>query len=113
MNFEINKFYKTKGGRKVRIICIDGPGVYPIAGYITEPDDESLQCWTIEGNFSRDSIIGNLLDLSEEWTEPKKKIKKWLWVDSSGILSSEFFGESIPPLFGWIKLLWSETEFEE
>lgn len=45
------------------------------------------------------------------WHEPKKKVKKWLWVNAVYGLHGSF--HSSQPCNGSIKLLWSETEFEE
>lgn len=56
------------------------------------------------------------------YTEPKKKVVKWLWVNSAGyifsgpnhFLSEKEAAEDLSMEYlGWKKLEWSATEFDE
>lgn len=40
---------RTKDGRAVRVLCTDGPGVYPVVGIVTGED--APEQWTIGGKF--------------------------------------------------------------
>ncbi len=53
-------------------------------------------------------------DFSNEWSlfvEPKQKVKRWLWANEDGDICLQMYVDA-PKLYS-IKLLWSETEFEE
>lgn len=53
------------------------------------------------------------------WQEPKKKVKRWLWCNQHGEISSTMYSAEETSIFGAIcesfpiKLLWSETEVDE
>ena len=66
---------RTKGEKTpVRIVCTDGPGDYPVVGFIGESD--TAEQWTIIGRyFSEDT---NDDDLENIPLEPKRiKIERW------------------------------------
>lgn len=47
---EMNKQYQTRDGRAVRLLCVDGPGDFPVVGIINpEGDEHIINCWTWEG----------------------------------------------------------------
>lgn len=52
---EMNKEYRTRDGRAVRILCIDcqsGKADYPVVGLIREPDGlEAVGRWGADGSF--------------------------------------------------------------
>jgi hypothetical protein len=55
-------------------------------------------------------------DLDKEWqlyTEPKVPIKRWLWVDKYSHIVSDFLYLEGELPNNWIKLIWSETEFDK
>jgi len=67
-------YYKTRDGRKARVLCVDAPGDFPCVGYVLEFDnlDISVKSWHKNGVFN--SSQGTLKsDLIEPWTEPKPK----------------------------------------
>lgn len=53
--------------------------------------------------------------LWSEWHPPKKKIKRWLWAAKDGSCMTNLLSEQEAERMKahTIKLLWSETEFEE
>lgn len=56
MKIDINKKYKTKDGREVRIYSANAGGTYPVHGAVldeySEYDDWVLYSWTINGQYS-------------------------------------------------------------
>lgn len=49
MKISMDKKYRTRDGRDVRLLCVDGPEEYPVIG-ITD-GSQSPCSWTIEGNW--------------------------------------------------------------
>lgn len=64
---------RTKDGRAVRVLCTDGPGYYPVAGYI-EGDIEP-QTWALDGEF----LLGGTGHLNLE--NIPQRIKREYWVN--------------------------------
>lgn len=67
MKIEIGKFYKTRGGNKVRIYAMDGAGAFPIHGAILNAGDWVFYSWAANGfntNLEGDSTPR---DLVSEW----------------------------------------------
>lgn len=62
-------YYKTRDGRKARVLCVDAPGNYPCVGYIVENGNVATVSWLADGSFR----YYDGLDLIEPWTEPKPK----------------------------------------
>jgi hypothetical protein len=53
MKIELNKKYKTRDGRPVRIFCVDMNASYPVAGCIMNKNGtEELCSWTADGKFT-------------------------------------------------------------
>lgn len=78
MKIEMGKKYTTRDGRPVRILCVDGPEPWPVAGYIKghlEP-----QCWRDSGNHSSRDIYPER-DLIEAKPEP---VVEWVVLDAEG-----------------------------
>jgi len=47
---EMGKKYQTRGGRAVRILCVDMRGQYPVSGAVSSsPDNEFVSEWTADG----------------------------------------------------------------
>lgn len=73
MKIEAGKTYKTREGRKVRVICTDAKHpAYPVIGLMSDGDKESVETFTLDGKFQ---LGGNdsaeyYNDLAEEWREP-------------------------------------------
>lgn len=78
MKIEVGKYYKTRGGRKVRIYAVDGECLYSVHGALFEADNKGWICcvWTEEGR-----LISNTeadYDIVSEWTEPKPRLYAYL-----------------------------------
>lgn len=79
MKIELNKFYRTRDGRKARVICVDAKGCCPIIALVTcDKCIEELILFTDDGRFF---LLGadDFRDLVSEWTEPKKQRRVFLW----------------------------------
>lgn len=64
MKIEAGKYYRTRDGRKARVLCTDHVKLnYPVAGSI----GGELYSWTGEGEFYRGTI--NIIDLVAEWID--------------------------------------------
>lgn len=65
MKIELNKTYLTRGGQKVRVICVDRPdGKYPVVAL----QGKSVVTYTSEGGFSVGGPVSRDLDLVEEYS---------------------------------------------
>ncbi len=73
MKIERDKWYVTRGGDKVRVVCVDAPGNYPVIGI----DDEGAREYTSDGRFYNDDSNCNL-DLVSEHPEPAR-----VWANQS------------------------------
>lgn len=58
--------WKTKGGHKVRIVCTDGAGLFPIIGYFMDYPD--VQTWTQHGRYLLDRKSTNDLIIPDGFT---------------------------------------------
>ena len=67
----MDKKYKTRAGQEVRLLCVDGPGEYPVVGIV----GNWLATWTSEG--TRYINSSNVYDLVEV-NEPKI-VKSLCW----------------------------------
>jgi hypothetical protein len=57
-------WYLTRRGHKARVLCIDAPSTYVVAGYIINDEGRStIEEWTFDGNCRRDGTesFGDLL----------------------------------------------------
>ena len=80
-------YWKTRDGRKVRILCVDGPSDMPVIGYflsVNYPDP--ARSWSIEGRYhlGPDNPTSGC-DLISPWVDEPKKRKPWIcikwWTD--------------------------------
>lgn len=65
MNIERDKFYKTRRGKKVRVICVDAPGFLPV---IAIGERGELFTFGKDGKFYKDDKESSC-DLISEWTD--------------------------------------------
>ena len=74
MKIEAGKFYKTRGGEKVRIYAVDGAGVFSIHGAVLERESWVVTSWNEDGS----SDFSESNDIAGEWVEPSPKLKAWI-----------------------------------
>ena len=73
---DINKKYRTRDGREVRIYAMDGGGGYPVHGTIFSKElGWMLATWSVDGCALND--INHLADL----VEVKPRIQRTAWVN--------------------------------
>ncbi len=80
MSFTIDKpgFYKTRDGRKVEIIAVNGRPPQPIIGYVV--DQYIPNCWSVDGKFHQNE--DSVADIVSEWREPVKYSLE-IWTEDS------------------------------
>ena len=73
---DINKKYRTRDGREVRIYATDGGGRNPVHGSIKEEDGWIFQVWPKSGRYFEDDDEDYRIDLIE--VRPRHKWKVWM-----------------------------------
>lgn len=70
MKIERDKFYRSRNGKKTRIICTDSTaGTYPVLGiFTTDGGEDRINWYQLDGE-SYDSH--DAYDLISEWGEPE------------------------------------------
>ena len=81
---DINKKYRTRDGREVRIYATDGSSRNPIHGSIKDEDGWIFQVWPKSGRYFEDDDEDYRIDLIE--VRPRHKRTVWLNVYGSGIV---------------------------
>lgn len=107
MKLEANKFYRTRSGLKVKVVCTDYPSKNPIIGYYTSLGGFSyIQTWNESGHIVQDH--GGDYDIISEWVdEPKTKkvtLRRALYSSNGGFWLSEFTSfdrEETPSFLRW------------
>ena len=74
---DINKKYRTRDGREVRIYATDGGGRNPVHGSIKEEDGWIFQVWPKSGRYFEDDDEDYRIDL----IEVRPRHKRTLWVN--------------------------------
>ena len=75
---ELNREYRTRDGRQVRILCVDAPGDYPVVGYFKRCG--TAQQWTGKGSLHSGSETP--LDLIP--VPRTVKVDRWIVVNRLG-----------------------------
>ena len=71
MNIERDKWYVMRNGEKVRVVCVDAPGEYPVIGI----DKDGALTFTATGHFEKEGV-NHRFDLISEYREPAR-----VWVN--------------------------------
>lgn len=87
----INKKYKTRDGREVRIYATDAGEGYPIHGAYKIDDKWCILFWNSEGLVYNKDVISNF-DLVEVW-EPQDKEPIWAWNNTTGMRYLKFWDD--------------------
>jgi hypothetical protein len=77
---DINKKYRTRDGREVRIYATDGRAMYPIHGAILQEHGWQQSCWAVDGLHSISSSGNHSGDL----IEVRPRHKRMVWVNVYG-----------------------------
>jgi len=73
---DINKKYRTRDGREVRIYATDGHGSYSVHGAVLNEEGWFPICWTEQGELSHVQLAHSALGLIE--VRPRHKRTVWL-----------------------------------
>ena len=71
---DINKQYRTRDGREVRIYATDGAGIRPVHGAVKENDGWHRASWCLNGGF------GGNMQFSDDIIEVRPRHKRTVWV---------------------------------
>ena len=75
---DINKTYRTRDGREVRIYATDGGSRYSIHGAVSMDDGWFPRQWTINGELSQ----GRLVPSDHDLIEFRPRHKRTVWVNA-------------------------------
>ena len=106
---DINKKYRTRDGREVRIYATDGRAMYPIHGAILQEHGWQQSCWAVDGLHSISSSGNHSGDLIE--VRPRHKRTVWLHVFKNGSVCATEETFHVPA--GRIACIKVELDFEE
>lgn len=106
-------YWKTRDGRKARVLCTDAPGLYLVVGYIfidSLADHEEFK-WAAGGsaNACRSPSPSDLLG---PWVEPKTAARDiWVWLWCNGNTTVAPYGSPRDPaIIGAKKVTVTVTE---
>jgi hypothetical protein len=93
MAIEMSKKYRTQDGRDVRLLCVDGPGKFPVVGLIKGQNEP--ETWDVNGVFSLDTPTD--LDLIEvnPYADIAIDTPGWVRVGREGWEPRHFAGVSV------------------
>jgi len=77
---DINKKYRTRDGREVRIYAVDGGGMHPVHGSIKTSDGWRSFTWPSDGRIACDENCGDLIEV-----KPRIQRTVWLNVYTGGV----------------------------
>ena len=83
---DINKKYRTRDGREVRIYATDGYGSYSVHGAVLTEEGWFPRCWTEQGELSHARLAHSAHDLIE--VRPRHKRTVWLAVYPNGYIEA-------------------------
>ena len=72
---DINKTYRTRNGREVRIYATDGAGIRPVHGAIKTDEGWVREDWSSDGGF------GGNMRFSDDLIEVRPRHKRTVWVN--------------------------------
>jgi hypothetical protein len=81
MEIDINKQYKTREGKEVRIYSVDTSNINEVHGAVLREGGWYIEIWNIEGDYLNSGSSSNY-DLVE--VKPTTKITQWLNIFHGG-----------------------------
>jgi hypothetical protein len=73
---DINKKYRTRDGREVRIYAMDGYVPYSVHGAVLTEEGWFPRCWTEQGELSHARLAHSAHDIIE--VRPRHKVSVWI-----------------------------------
>ena len=108
---DINKKYRTRDGREVRIYATDGVGARPVHGAVKENDGWHRATWSSNGGF------GGNMQFPDDLIEVRPRHKRTVWLNVYGrpddLTAYDYkwkADQSVSPRIACIKV---ELDFEE
>lgn len=84
MEFKVGRFYKTRDGRKARVICVDALNNWPLVALVLTDGSEVYFDYNLSGRrHPRDTYP---TDLVAEWEDPRPRMLAYLGYDGSIIM---------------------------
>ena len=74
MTISMDKQYRTKDGREVRIYAVDGGGYYPVHGAIKTDNGWDNTCWEKNGQYVTYQTDSDLREI-------KPRIQREVWIN--------------------------------
>jgi len=110
---DINKKYRTRDGREVRIYATDGPNTQNIHGAVKDSDGWTLSAWYIDGVYTRAERKGGPRDLIE--VSPRHKRTVWVNVYGNHVYGTDdrFGADAVANKINRIACIKVELDFEE
>ncbi len=106
---EMNKKYKTRDGRDIRILCIDRPHIsHPVVGYT---DNGVVYYWTKEGLSVPQPQFAYQKDYDLIEVKEKKRLKGWLEVFDIDVVA--FTLQKPEPISRTVAIILIDIEYEE
>jgi len=75
--FDITKPVQTRNGLKVRILCTDRAGDFPVVGLVKDGQTESTQSWRLNGRFTTSNVVDHSWDL----VNVPVRIQRTVWLN--------------------------------
>lgn len=102
--FQVGDFWRTRDGRKARIICVDATKDYPIVALIINVSNENEAVMTYTRFGCSFTYSSTPYDLIEPWTEPRSRMLAFFNI-ASGKLSLHKSPISLNPDY-WSRAPW-------
>jgi len=75
----MDKKYRTRGGREVRIYATDGNSIWAVHGAILTEDGWWAMCWAKDGKFICGGVYDGSPSSASDLIEVKPRIKRTVW----------------------------------
>lgn len=101
MAIDFMKPVKTRDGRDVRILCVDGPGLWPVVGIV----ETWVTCWGVDGRSS--SVSG---DFNYDLVQAPVRKSAWMAIDRlHDLYETEFDARHYGPAGArYVEVHWEE-----
>ncbi len=106
----MDKQYKTRNGRDVRLLCTDANGTFPVVGLITQTNgQQEAGCWTSTGGSWSDGSFSSS-DLVEVKRTTVIQGVMFYYADEYGTLKA--YAVTAGPLQDFYRQLWKQRNIK-
>lgn len=111
--FVVGKWYKRGNGERIRVVCVDAPGEYPVIGHRV---DGAVYTFTTEGFYPGGDEL--YLDLTLILVEPKREGVVWVTTYANGSVAvhrtkQEANDSAYEDCIARARVNWEEGQFDE